>query len=118
MECWERGPGSYVGTSSRSPTASGGPTGCSPNSADQGAAIGTAAAETITQTKVTSWRVPADQYPGEGAAECRFTWSVEVIRQPEADDPQGPSRTGSKENPQETFEVISAPGDVREFEWQ
>jgi LysM repeat protein len=59
--------------------------------------------ETTVFTHITSWRVPADWYPGQGATQNRFQWKVEVVRVVE-----------QVESP----EVISASGYVRHFVWK
>ena len=54
-------------------------------------------------TRVTSWRVPVEWYPGEDAAQDRFEWKVEVVRVTSEDA---------------LSEVISSSGFVRRFSWK
>ncbi|MFN2229607.1 MAG: LysM peptidoglycan-binding domain-containing protein, partial [Anaerolineae bacterium] len=54
--------------------------------------------EAILRTHVTSWRVPEEWYPGEGAAQDRFEWKVEVVQAAGEDAPS---------------EIISTSGFVR-----
>ncbi len=59
--------------------------------------------ETAVHTRVTSWRVPDEWYPGEDAAQDRFEWKVEVVRVTGEDAPT---------------EIISTSGFVRRFSWK
>jgi LysM repeat protein len=59
--------------------------------------------EAILRTHVTSWRVPEEWYPGEGAAQDRFEWKVEVVQAAGEDAPS---------------EIISTSGFVRRFRWK
>jgi len=59
--------------------------------------------ETTTYGQITSWRVPADWYPGTGAAESGFEWSVVVVRKVDPDKPP---------------EVVCPVGPVRRFTWR
>jgi LysM repeat protein/RNA polymerase subunit RPABC4/transcription elongation factor Spt4 len=59
--------------------------------------------ETTVHTRITSWRVPAEWYPGRGAAQNRFQWKVEVVRM----DEQG-----------KALGAISEQGYVRHFAWE
>jgi LysM repeat protein len=54
-------------------------------------------------TRITSWRVPEEWYPGRDASEHRFEWTVYVVRQAEATEPTV---------------LISPEGYVRRFEWR
>jgi hypothetical protein len=59
--------------------------------------------EITIETQVTSWRVPPELYPGQGATENRFIWTVTVVRQ--ADKDAVPV-------------TISSPGEERSFRWE
>jgi len=59
--------------------------------------------EITIRTRITSWRVPAEWYPGEDASESRFEWAVHVIREVDKETPPT---------------VISSIGDVRRFTWR
>jgi hypothetical protein len=59
--------------------------------------------EITNYAQITSWRVPADWYPGAGAAESGFEWSIVVVRKVDPDKPP---------------EVISPVGEVRKFTWR
>jgi LysM repeat protein/predicted amidophosphoribosyltransferase len=59
--------------------------------------------EAIVRTHVTSWRVPEEWYPGEGTAQDRFEWKVEVVHAVDEDAPS---------------EIISTSGYVRRFRWK
>jgi LysM repeat protein len=59
--------------------------------------------ELTVYTRVTSWRLPAEWYPGPGAGQSRFLWKVDVVR----------NREGMEEPT-----VISAPSFVRHFDWK
>jgi LysM repeat protein len=59
--------------------------------------------ETTVHTRTTSWRIPPEWYPGEGAVETGFTWTVEVVRQEDESTP---------------LTILSSPGYVRRLEWQ
>jgi len=59
--------------------------------------------EAIVRTRVTSWRVPQEWYPGEGTAQDRFEWKVEVVQAVREDAPS---------------EIISTSGFVRRFRWK
>lgn len=59
--------------------------------------------EMMVYTQITSWRIPAEWYPGPQARQDRFQWKVEVVR----GDGQGM-----------VDEVISPEAFVRHFRWQ
>lgn len=59
-------------------------------------------AETEVHTRITSWRLPTEWYPGEQAEQKRFEWKVEVVQQTDAETPPT---------------VISTSGFVRHFAW-
>ena len=59
--------------------------------------------EITVHTRVTSWRIPAEWYPGEDAAQDRFEWKVEVVR---------------KEDGSDTPMVLSPAEHVRRFRWE
>ncbi len=59
--------------------------------------------ETTSYGQITSWRVPADWYPGAEAAESGFEWSVVVVRKVDPDKPP---------------QVICPVGQARRFTWQ
>jgi LysM repeat protein len=59
--------------------------------------------EIVVLMRVTSWRVPAEWYPGTEAKQDRFRWKVEVIRVVQEGTPP---------------EVISESGSVRHFTWK
>ena len=51
-------------------------------------------------TRITSWRVPSEWYPGKQAKQQTFEWSVHVVRKTEQGNgellvlcPDGPLRT-------------------------
>jgi len=56
----------------------------------------------VERTKATGFRVPAEQYPPDGSIVRRFLWQVRVVRM----EPGG-----------DTYEMASAQGAVRMFEW-
>jgi LysM repeat protein/predicted amidophosphoribosyltransferase len=59
--------------------------------------------QAIVRTRVTSWRVPEEWYPGEAATQDRFEWKVEVVQAAGEDAPS---------------EIISTLGHVRRFRWR
>lgn len=58
-------------------------------------------------TKATSWRVPADLYPGAGSESPQFRWWVVVMRE------TGLDATGARAG-----EAISPPTSTRAFTWK
>ena len=58
--------------------------------------------EITLYTRITSWRVPQEWYPGLDAPEHRFEWTVQVVRRPDLTAPQ---------------RAISPPGELRRFKW-
>jgi LysM repeat protein len=58
--------------------------------------------EIAVYTKITSWRLPEQWYPGAQAAERRFEWTVQVVRRKELGQPPA---------------AISVPSEVRRFHW-
>jgi LysM repeat protein len=54
-------------------------------------------------TRITSWRVPGEWYPGQEASEHRFEWTVQVVR---------------RRDLVMSSAAISPPGEVRRFRWQ
>ena len=69
----------------------------------RGRSLASRPSEDTTYAQITSWRVPADMYPGAGAAESGFEWSVVVVRKVDPDKPP---------------EVICPVGPVRTFIWR
>jgi LysM repeat protein/RNA polymerase subunit RPABC4/transcription elongation factor Spt4 len=59
--------------------------------------------EITVHTRITSWRVPAEWYPGKEATQNRFEWQVEVVRAKEA---------------AESPKIVSERGYVRHFAWE
>jgi LysM repeat protein len=59
--------------------------------------------EITVYTRVTSWRLPAEWYPGPDTAQDRFQWKVEIVR---------------KEAESDAPVVISRPSFVRHFRWE
>jgi LysM repeat protein len=58
--------------------------------------------EITVHTRITSWHIPAEWYPGESAAQNRFEWKVEIVREEGGDTP-----------------VVLVPAEhVRRFEWE
>jgi LysM repeat protein len=58
--------------------------------------------EMTIYTRVTSWRIPEQWYPGLDAPEHRFEWTVQVVRRKDLGAPPT---------------AISQPGEVRRFKW-
>jgi len=69
--------------------------------------------ETTVYTRITSWRVPDEWYPGGDAEERKFEWSVTVVRRESEAPSAGPTR--SKASPLPV--ALSPAGETRTFKW-
>lgn len=58
--------------------------------------------EITLYTRITSWRIPKEWYPGTDASERRFEWTVQVVHRQDLAAPQ---------------RAISPPGELRRFTW-
>lgn len=75
------------------------------------------ASEVTAYTQITSWRVPAEWYPGEDAQEHDFEWTVQVVRKSEPE--KAPQIAAiRKKSPDESPQLLCPIGGVRKFAWR
>jgi LysM repeat protein len=71
--------------------------------------------EITVYTRVTSWRLPAEWYPGPDAEQNRFQWKVDVVRRTAS---QAGADAMRRARSQERVDLLSTPSYVRHFRWE
>jgi hypothetical protein len=66
-------------------------------------------------TRITSWRLPTEWYPGPDAEQNRFQWKVDVVRRTK--DEQSAEVIG-RARAREEIDLVSTPSHVRHFSWK